>query len=347
MLPRSTSNDSFLVIRLSSLGDVLLTTPALRCLRKTYPQSHIDVIVRERYVELLRGNPNISSVIPLPEPADRKTIRNVAETMESRYDTVIDLHTGFRSTYLRRLLKPERALIYHKRRLVRWLKVRLKLDLYGDEFSVPLAYLKCLQPLNVKDDNLGMEWQGALLQKDQFLEKAKLAYPSEVPTIALCPGASFASKRWPVENWCSLAAELLKENFNLWIIGDNSDKTAGDQIRSVNPEHINNFCGLLSFAQSGAALSLCNLAITHDAGPSHMAAAVKTPLVAIFGSTVLQFGFRPFRIPHRIAEVNVTCRPCSHLGFDRCPKDHFRCMKDITSEHVLQLVKDLLSDISQ
>jgi lipopolysaccharide heptosyltransferase II len=332
---------SFLLIRFSSLGDILLLTPVLRSLRLAFPDSRIDVLLRPRFRELLTGNPHLSNLVFLEDPADNNTLNQLQSELHGRYDTVIDLHTGLRSSQLRTQLGAPRILVYDKRRLVRWLLVALKINLYGREFSVPEAYLAALKPLGVKDDGGGLEWPGARLRREEFLQVAGLGQVPDPKPIALCPGASFGTKRWPLEYWLGLARLLLEKGHSIWVFGGKEDVEAGEALNAVNPARISNFCGSLSPALSGAGLSFCRAAVTNDAGPMHMAAAVETPVVAIFGSTVPAFGFRPFRVSHRISEVSVYCRPCSHLGWAACPLGHFRCMKEQKAEGVMKLLEEL------
>ena len=332
---------SFLLIRLSSLGDILLMTPALRALRTRYPDSRIDVLLRSRYRDLLENNPHISNLILFEAHNDSQPRKQLEAELRGRYDVVADLHTGLRSFGLRRRLGAHRVLHYHKRRLARWLLVQFKINLYRKEFSVPLAYLEALRPLGVQDDGLGLEWPGALAKRDEFLQLVGLSEAPQSKPVALCPGASFNTKRWPLDYWQELAGMLLKRGNTLWIFGGENDTDAGNTLRDLNPHRVLNFCGKLNPALSGAGLSFCRAAVTSDAGPMHMAAAGGTPVVAIFGSTVPAFGFRPFRVPHRIAEVNIGCRPCSHLGYDQCPLGHFRCMKEVTAEKVAGLLGEL------
>ncbi len=334
----SKNHHSFLLIRLSSLGDILLLTPALRALRQTFPNARLDVLIRSRYRELLADNPHISGLVlfeDFPEPT------RLRRHLHGQYKTVIDLHTSLRSCLLRRRLGAPQVLTYHKRRCVRWIMVNFKQNLYGGEFSLPLAYMQALAPLQVQDDGGGLEWPGALARREEFLRLADLEAVPDPGPVALCPGASYETKRWPREYWRELAGRLLDRDCTLWIFGDEQDIPAGENLRAINPARVVNFCGKLSLAQTGAGLSFCRLAITHDAGPAHMAAAVQVPVVDIFGSTVPQFGFRPFRVPHRLVEAAVLCRPCSHLGYDACPLGHFRCMKEISVEHVLKLVCEI------
>jgi lipopolysaccharide heptosyltransferase II len=340
---KETTSPSFLLIRFSSLGDILLLTPALRSLRQAYPDSRIDVLIRPRFRELLENNPHISHLVFLEDPADSHTLKQLQNELHGRYDTVVDLHTGLRSSQLRTQLDAGRILVYDKRRFVRWLLVAFKINLYGREFSVPEAYLEALKPLGVKDAGGGLEWPGALARREEFLQVAILAQAPDPKPIALCPGASFATKRWTQESWLDLARLLLDKGHTLWVFGGTEDAEAGEALKAVNPERMSTFCGKLSPALSGAGLSFCQAAVTNDAGPMHMAAAVGTPVVAIFGSTVPAFGFRPFRVPHRIAESSVYCRPCSHLGWAACPLGHFRCMKEQKAEGVVRLVEELLT----
>jgi len=347
LLAASEKDKSFIIIRLSSLGDILLTTPALRCLHKTYPSARIDYLVKERYAELLTGNPHLTSVIPFPEPADYDALSKIVTRLKGNYSTVIDLHTSLRSYQIRKRLDADQVYHYKKRRFKRWILVNCKRDYYPADFSIPSAYIDAMAPLGVEDDGEGMEWQNAYGCRGQFLQKAMLDTEPEIQPIALCPGASFATKRWVQKRWVELAEKLLKGDAPIWVFGDDSDRETGEMIVKIDPERVVNFCGSLSIPESGAGLSFCRYAVTHDAGPLHMAAAVNTPVLAIFGSTVPRFGFAPFRIPHRIAEIDLSCRPCSHLGFNECPKEHFRCMKDLSVERVLELVKELEGEIEE
>ena len=342
MISDSNSLDSFLIIRLSSLGDILLTTPALRCLRKSFPSARIDVLVRDRYRELLEDNPNVSSLISPAEPLDWQSLKKMRASLEGNYGTVVDLHTSFRSFFLRKGLQAKKVLAYDKRRRARWFLVRFKRDLYGGEFSVPMAYLNVLATIGVEDDGLGLDWPRALSKRDQFLKLASPGDPGVNKPIALCPGASFPTKCWPVEYWIELTEKLLQKESPLWIFGDESDVGTGELLQKVNPERVTNFCGRLNLSEAGAGLSFCRLAITNDAGPAHMAAGVGVPVLVIYGSTVPQFGFRPFRVSHRIAEIDLPCRPCSHLGYQICPLKHFHCMKDQRTERIITLLEDLM-----
>ena len=338
---KNASVESILLIRLSSLGDILLLTPALRRLRAAQPQARVDLLTSQRYAELLQDNSHLSNLILAPDHPDRSALQKLAADLRGRYDLVVDLHTGLRSVYLRRHVAAQRVLKYKKRRLARWFLVRFKWNFYRGEFSVSQAYLNALKPLGVRDDSLGLEWLAAQNSLPDFMRQAGLARLPDPWPIALCPGASHFTKRWPETRWRELAHRLLETEPSLWIIGDQADYPLGQQLCQLNPERVVNFCGRLSLAHSGAALALCRLAITQDAGPAHMAAAVGVPVLAIFGSTVPQFGFAPFRVSHRVAELDLFCRPCSHLGFAQCPLGHFRCMKDLSVEHVLDHFRSL------
>ena len=335
---------SILLIRLSSLGDILLLTPALRCLRAAHPQARIDLFASQRYSELLQDNPHLSNLILAPDHPDKKALQKLADELRGRYDVVADLHTSLRSVYLRRRIAAQRVLRYKKRRLARWWLVQFKWNFYRGEFSVPLAYLEALKSLGVQDDGRGLEWPAAKHRLPDLMRQVGLIKLPDPRPIALCPGASYFTKRWPETRWRELAYRLLESEPALWIIGDQADDPLGKQLAQLHPERVLNLCGRLSVAESGAALALCRLAITQDAGPAHMAAAVGVPVLAIFGSTVPQFGFAPFRVPHRIAEIELACRPCSHLGFSQCPLGHFRCMKDLTIENVLALFRILQTE---
>jgi len=313
----------------------------LRCLRKAFPEAQIDFLVKEQYAELLNGNPHLNNLITLPEPGDRNQLTNLCRTLKNRYQTVVDLHTSLRSNYIKPRIGAKTILSYNKHRFRRWLQVKTKHSFYRSEFSVPQSYLEALKPLGVEDDGDGLEWPEIKNHIDRFYSVAELDRTLTEKSVALCPGASFGTKIWPLEKWRQVVSELLNRDVHLWIFGDKHDEDTGDALKRLAPDKIKNFAGKLTISESAAGISLCRLAVTHDAGPMHIAAAVETPVVAIFGSTVPDFGFKPFRIPFKLVEIGVSCRPCSHLGFSTCPLNHFKCMNEITAEQVLEAITNL------
>ena len=150
------------------------------------------------------------------------------------------------------------------------------------------------------------------------------------------------TKRWFIDRWCDLAERIVSQSqYRVMILGDEVDKPLGDEIIGRIGGNGWNAAGKLSLSQSAAAISHCQVVITHDSGLMHIAAARRVPIVAIFGPTVKAFGFYPFRVPYRVVERSLKCRPCSTKGSSRCPLGHFKCMQEITPEHVHNAFKDL------
>jgi len=257
LLPASSKTLSILIIRLSSLGDVLLTTPAVRSLRNTFPSARIDFMLKEQYAELLQNNPHISSIITFPEPADFDTLNRMIAKLRDQYDIIIDLHTSLRSYQLRKRLNAGRVLKYKKRRLLRWLLVNCKRDYYPQEFSIPTAYIEAMKPLGVVDDGTGLEWHITEDKVQRFLEIAELNEKPPQKPVALCPGASFATKRWDSERWMELAEKMAERNHLIWVFGDESDREVGERIQTIYSDRIINLCGKLSLAEAGAGFDEC------------------------------------------------------------------------------------------
>ncbi|MDO9069228.1 MAG: glycosyltransferase family 9 protein, partial [Deltaproteobacteria bacterium] len=153
--------------------------------------------------------------------------------------------------------------------------------------------------------------------------------------IAIAPGAHWHTKRWSAENYSKLISKLVNRESGIVIVGDKNDRAIAEEIIKASGANAINLCGLLDLAQLIYVLSKAKLLVTNDTGAMHIAEAAETPVVAIFGPTVRQFGFAPWRKESRIIETELDCRPCALHGSKKCPKGHFNCMKLITTEQVL------------
>ena len=167
---------------------------------------------------------------------------------------------------------------------------------------------------------------------------------SEKKIIVLAPGASKMTKRWLSENFAKLGDRLLKMNYQVLLVGGYQDKQICKNIEETMVQPPENFAGLLSLQETAALINESVLLISNDTGVMHMGAALKKPVVAIFGPTTHHLGFVPFRTQSIVVEKSLSCRPCSYHGTDVCPKGHFHCMKDIPVEDVLKAAKNLLDE---
>lgn len=333
-----------LVIRLSSIGDVILATPMLRALRRTHPECVVDMVTRREFGELLTGNPHIDRLHLLDIAEGRAGLRalNLA-LMEERYDAVFDLHNNFRSRTIRNGLS-SRVHIIRKRTVRRLLLYRFKWNTYREIVPVPERYIATAARYGVKADA-----EGARLYPDdgtRLSARLKLraagADPAR-PSIGLCPGAMHFTKRWPVEQFAELARLLVAEGEHILLLGGAADHEAAAAIMRVAPEHITDMTGRLTLMETAAAMDCCQVVVANDSGLMHMATAMARPVLALFGSTVEEFGFFPYHASSVVLEIDdLYCRPCSHIGRDHCPKGHFACLRGIAPEGVAAALRTLL-----
>jgi len=331
-----------LIIRLSSLGDVLFTTPLIRVLKQQYPQSQIHVLTSTRYKELLQNNPHLNKVITLENNSGLSQTWSKGRQLRSdKYNVVIDLHGSLRSLLIRRAMKAFRVLTLRKFRLHRAILILCKRNLYPDDHGMALWMMDATKSLGIEDDGDGLD----LFVNPEIEVQVKNRLTSEMGQgniIAFAPGARHTTKRWLIEHWCDLAKTLISQSdVNILVLGSADEKSLGDEIIGAIGNRGWNAAGEFNLEETAAALNYCQLVISNDSGIMHIAAARKVPVVGIFGPTVRAFGFYPFRVPFRIVEKSLPCRPCSTKGSSLCPLGHFRCMRDITVDQVFQAYVDI------
>jgi len=326
-----------LIIRLSSIGDILLSTPFIRQVRHKFPEAKIDFVVKDIYKELLKCNPHIDDFFYIDPLSGRKQLAELKEKLKNRsYDIVFDLHNNLRSNYLKRGIKAGRiSSIKKKEKLKQALLVLFKLNLYGRGTPIPKRYLSVAKDFGVRDDEGGLElqWEKETnLAAEQKVILKGLSFKK--PIIGLAPGAGFFTKRWPVKKYVDLI-EMIQQNRNNQVVvfGGEKDKEIGSYL--YEQKGVFNLSGQLTLLETASIISKCSIIITNDSGLMHMATAVQTPVLAIFGSTVKELGFFPYRSESIVIEnAEINCRPCSHIGRHKCPKGHFKCMEDIIPERV-------------
>jgi lipopolysaccharide heptosyltransferase II len=336
------SSDKILVIRLSSIGDILLSTPFIRQLRKKFKNSQIDFVVRDKFKDLLKNNPHIDNLHILRlDAAD--ALKNLKGKLQKiSFDVIFDLHNNLRSNYLRRI-GTKRVLSINKSKFKQTILVYFKKNYYNKIIPIPQRYLNVAKTYDVKDDSEGLElyWEeDTVITAENKIKEAGLKGTGKY--LCLAPGAGFYTKRWPAENFLRLIQLVNKEfNIPLVLLGGEDDRETGKYLEKKNLVY--NFTGKLSLLETAYILSEGLALVSNDTGLMHMATAVKTPVLAIFGSTVREFGFFPFRSQSYVLEnKELNCRPCTHIGRNKCPKNHFKCMVDISTEQVFETLKSFL-----
>lgn len=332
-ITRLSEIDKVLIIRLSSLGDILLTTPLIRAIKKENAAIQIDFLLRSEYRDLLIKNPNINELF-LFTRNDFENLNLIKSLRTKKYDLVIDLQNNFRSRGITSKLTGEKVR-FDKKSFQKILLVKAKINLLKTAPAIPVRYANVIDGLELDDGGLDL-----FTDKEPSSEIKKLE-----DVIGLCPGARHFTKKWPVEYFIQLSRFLIRNNFNVVLFGGKIDKEICRQINEEVPETINlqNDDDIL---QTAADMKICKAIVCNDSGLMHAASAVGTKVLTIFGSSVKEFGFAPYNCKSLILENNsLSCRPCSHIGRESCPEGHFSCMKEIKPDFVYnELMKFLKND---
>lgn len=341
-----------LVIRLSSVGDIVLSSLLLRVFHHRFPDARIDYLVKEEFAELVAHSPHVHHTIPFPTDGGLRELKFLRERIKAeRYDLVIDIHDSLRSRFLCR--GAPHVVRINKRKLARFLLVRTKVDWYrrfGGDPSVARRYLETVRTFGIQDDGQGLE----LFLPDDAAQKAHdelhaAASNNAFNVIGLCPSAKHGNKMWPADRFAEAALALATTGLETIVLfGSASERdrcTVIEQMIQQRNDRVRivNCTGRLSLLETAALMDFCSIIITNDSGLMHIAAARKRKVVAIFGPTVRQLGFFPFGTESVVVEDReVSCRPCTHIGLPECPKGHFNCMMNIDVTRVVDAAGRLL-----
>jgi heptosyltransferase-2 len=325
-----------LCVRFSSIGDVLLTTPLVRALRRRHPDAELYFVTKRAMAPLVADNPHITRVLAL-EPGEPITaLARRLRALDPSHG--LDLHGSLRSTALR-LLVHCRWSGYSKRKLARTALIATKLDLYGKHVPVPERYFEAARALDARPDGGPPEFflsAAAQQRVTRWLAEHGL---DRQPLAALAPGAAHATKRWPIKHWQVLAERLRGAGYSLVAVGGPEDR---DLAAALGPT-VASAAGEFTLQETGACLARAAVLVSGDTGVMHMATGVGTPVVALFGPTVEAFGFFPYTERAVVLERNLPCRPCSAMGTERCPLGHHRCLEDVLPDQVAAAVAQLVA----
>ena len=289
------------------------------------------MLIREEYADVIKLNPYIDKKL-LFKKDEKSIIALIEQLRNNNYELVIDLQNNLRSNKVVSSLNIKNVK-FSKRSFDKFLLVNFKLNRLKEAPPITVRYAGTIQ--NLKLDEIGI---------DLFTDKsANSELSGKNNLIGFCPGARHFTKRWPTEYFVELGNKLTQNGYRLVLFGGKIDKEICTELAAKISGAINlsNDDNLL---QTAADMKLCKAVVCNDSGLMHTASAVGTKVIAIFGSTVKEFGFTPFNCDHLILENNLlTCRPCSHIGRGDCPKKHFECMKSIIPEFVLEQLKSFLN----
>ncbi|MBU2514057.1 glycosyltransferase family 9 protein [bacterium] len=344
------SIDRILIIRFSSLGDIILLTPLFRETRKRFPGSQIDFLTSTSFASVCRNNPNINNIIALDRKKGNRELNRVVEKIkQTDYDLILDGHQSLRSRLLLfklfgifGRLKKHIGLI-DKRSIKRNILLLTKINLLKTAVSQREAYCQLLNPFC--EDKLYDTSTELFPSKEDNNAVLDILHQSKTEgktIIALGPSASFSGKCWPKEYFLELTNRFIERGFIVLLLGGPDDKEP-NWIEENISKLVLNLAGKLSYLETAAILKYCSLSISNDSAIVHFAEAVKVPAFAIFGPTVKEFGYAPYRRNSRIFEIQLPCRPCSRNGKGDCKITLKRqCLKNISVESVWEQACRLL-----
>lgn len=331
---------SILVVRFSSIGDILLTTPLIRALRRRHPAANIMALTKRAFTPLLSDHPGLNQVLAL-EP-DHSIPSLAASLRKHRFTHLLDLHGSLRSRAVR-LLVPGRWTGCRKRRIAREILIRTKRDRYGVHQPMAERYFEAARELDVHPDGGPAEFglaADAVETADKWIRDAGLG--RERRLVALAPGAAHFTKRWPTEYWIGLVERVVAAGWDAGVVGGVDDAELCRRVAAAGGPHAASVAGSFGLQETGALLRQARAVVTGDTGVMHMATAVGTPVIALFGPTVEAFGFFPYNARATVLQRDLSCRPCSSQGGARCPLGHHHCLREIPPDQVGAVLERLL-----
>lgn len=301
----------FLILRFSSIGDIVLTTPVVRCIKTQYPDAEVHFATKKQFKVLVENNPYIDKYYLL-----EKSLNSFIKTLQSEdYDYVIDLHNNLRTSIIK-LRLGKKSFSFDKLNFKKWLLVNLKIHQMPDVHIVD-RYLEPVKSLGIKNDLKGLNY--FIPENDQV--SINESY------VAFAIGGQHFTKKLPTEKIIEVCQKI---DGKIMLLGGKEDSPAAAEIEKALGDKIINACGKYNLNQSASLVQKADYIITHDTGLMHIASALKKKVISIWGNTVPEFGMYPYLTEFKIIEnKELSCRPCSKIGYSKCPKGHFKCMNEL------------------
>ncbi len=320
-----------LILRFSSIGDIVLTSPVLRCAKEQLKDAEIHVATKAGFADLVRFNPHVSKVHELGDDIGDLISRLKAE----RFGAVIDLHHNLRTARIKRALGV-RAHSFPKLNIEKWLLVNLRIDRMP-RIHIVDRYLSTVAHLGVKNDGKGLE---LFIPAEREVPLASLPPSHQSGYTAFAIGAAHATKRLPQHKLIELARLI---DGPIVLVGGKEDQAVARMIGDAIGGRVFDATGRFDILGSASLIKTAKSVIAHDSGAMHIACAFNKPVVSVWGNTVPLFGMGPYQPlqPERamMSEVpDLSCRPCSKIGHDQCPKGHFHCMEKQDLRRIAELV---------
>ena len=328
-----------LVIRFSSIGDIVLTTPILRAIRAQLPAAEVHYLTKEAYRPVIAANPHIHKAHYFDNNLDA-----VIESLKAEnFDFIADLHNNVRTTRVKAGLGVQKTAVFPKLNTRKWVFTNLRINVMPDK-SIVERYFEAVAPIGVHNDGQGLEY---------YIPENSLTTNEDIPTshwsgyIACVIGGSYNTKKLPLEKWQEFCAAV---PYPIILLGDVDDRELGREIAAQDPIKIYNSCGKFNLNESAHLIQKARVVVSNDTGLMHVAAAFNKPVISLWGNTSPWLGMFPYyggnNLDGRIAPQSVilerkglSCHPCSKLGYNRCPRRHFKCMRGLDMAIAVESVK--------
>jgi len=320
----------FLIIRFSSIGDIVLTSPVVRCLKTQFPEAEVHFLTKKRNADLLQANPYIDKIQLLDI-----SLSDTIQTLKTEnYNYIIDLHNNLRSLRVKLGLKAQ-SYSFNKLNFRKILLTRFNINTMPEGHIVD-RNLETLRSFNVKNDGKGLEH--FIPEEDEF-PLSELPESFRSGYVALVLAGTYTTKRMPIAKYRKLISE---SNIPFVLLGGKGERISASSILEWNTGNVLVFTGKLRINQSASLVKNARLVIANDTGLMHIAAAFHKKILSVWGNTSPELGMYPY-LPGEGSEIlevkGLPCRPCSKLGYHECPKKHFRCMNDIPEDRIIDWVK--------
>ncbi len=322
----------FLIIRFSSIGDIVLTTPVIRCLKQQVADAEVHFLVKDKFRSVVEHNPYIDKLHVLAHSWELM----IEELKTEEYDYIIDLHHNTKTFRVKKALKAK-SFSFYKLNIQKYFYTAFKINMLPKVHIVD-RNLKTVESFGVTNDGAGLDY---FISEQEQIKKTDIPASHSAGYVACVIGAAHGTKRWPVHKWKEFCAEL---DHPIILLGGKEDASNGDAIAATDPIKIYNASGKFSLNESADLVRKAKLVITNDTGLMHIAAAYKRPVISLWGNTVPSFGMYPY-YGNRFTDVQLFdilqtnklwCRPCSKIGYEKCPLGHFKCMEKISPRELLQ-----------
>lgn len=303
-----------LVVRLSSFGDIVLSFPLIKKLKEIFPGSEIHFLTKNNYREVAELNPNLNKIISF-----EGSLMNIRRTIKKEhYDLIIDIHKNFRSIVLS-FLNAGTVKRYTKENFKKFMLVKFKLNLFKEVIPVYKKYMltvsKFIKESGTEYSNTELVFDRERIYKDDY--------------VLVSPSSRHFTKTFPVIKFIAYINTQTNKKFIITGDGSETDMIICRLIEA-NCSNVINLCGKLNINELANVIFYSDFVICNDSAILHLAEALGKKAVAVFGSTVKEFGFFPQLKQSKVLEIiDLKCRPCTHIGRENCPEGHFNCMEKI------------------